>query len=279
MTLVVYADTLVVVTFLYCLSCLLLFGLIYRHPIRPAPLIVGAMAGALLSTYMIVLFVKASVPACAGIFSVPVILVISLSISYRFRKTTELLKATLSLIFLSIVEAGVAVILLSILAYRNRYWIMIYIVCLVFFQGLAIILIVRQSGSISLHRKVINIKVKGTDMEYVKGLADSGNVLKEPGCGRPVIIFTEELRDELSQVLCEGFTLKCVTINGTDYIEGGYINVISLFVGNREREYFHVPVAFCNVSLSDQGFGAIIPIEYAHGLLNNGKIQNKDEQI
>ncbi len=269
MTLVVYADTLVVVTFMYCLSCLLLFGLIYRHPIRPAPLVVGAMVGAILSTYMIILFVKATVPTAIGILFVPVILILAVGISYRFRKITELLKAALSVMFLSLVEAGVAVLLLSLLAYRTRYWLGIYIISLILIQGLAIILIVRQSSTIALHRKILKLKINGYHGEYIRGIGDSGNVLKAPECGRPVIIFSDDLREELSRLLRERFSMKCVTINGTDIIEGGYLNVVSVNYGIREREYFHVPVAFSRISLSEQGVGAIIPIEYAGGLLKN----------
>lgn len=276
MTLVIYADTLMVVTFMYCLSCLLLFGLIYRHPIRPAPLFVGATIGALLSTYMIIFFVKGSVPTIIGIIAIPVILLISSSISYKMKTITDILKAVMSLIWLSLAEAGVAVLLISVLAYRGKYWIGVYIISLVIIQGIAIILIVRQGNDSLFHRKVLKVRIAEYKGEYIRGLADSGNVLRSPDSCRPVIVFSDEYRDELSCILEQPFTMQCVTINGTDYIDGGYISKLSLSLGIGEKEYFHVPIAFSRITLSKQGIGAIIPVEYAAGLQVTNTCKKKD---
>ncbi|MGN0165123.1 MAG: sigma-E processing peptidase SpoIIGA [Lachnospiraceae bacterium] len=266
MTMVVYADMLLVTAFLYILSCIILFGLIYNYHIRLPAVIVGSMAGALLSTYIFVLFLKTTVPKLLYLLFFMLLMAISLGISYKFESKRIFLKSMLSLFVIGLCEAGVSVLLLTITAHRIKNWQFLYIAFLIFIQIVAIIILFRQNNKIKLYRQSVILEIKNVSGERIRALVDSGNVLKDPVYGRPVIIFSHRYKERLKQVIKDKFTVPCFTVNGTSLLEGGFISELVVVKGKNERIYYNIPVAFGSVGLTKDGFEAIIPTDYAGGL-------------
>ena len=266
MTLVVYADTLIVISFLYILSGLILFGLIYNYRIRLPSIIVSAMTGALLSTYIFILFIKSKAPAFIYLPFLIALLTVSLGIAFKFESRKVFFKSLVSLFFISLAEAGVAVFLLSIIAYRVRNWIVLYIVMIIFVELIMMIVIFRQSRVIKMHRQSVQLKIIGTEAELIRGLADTGNILRDPIYSRPVVILSIEYANVLDKVLDEKFEINCHTVNGSSVLHGGIVKEMMLINRKNERVYYNVPIAFSSMGFAKDGFGAIIPIDYAGGL-------------
>lgn len=266
MTLVVYADTLIAVTFLYSLSGLILFGLIYNYRIRLPNIIVGSMTGALLSTYVLVLFLKSHVPVYLYLPFLILLFSVSLGIAYRFENGKAFCKAILSLFVINLAQAGAAVILLSLVAYRCRNWILLYIVLVVFAEAAVIVVLFRQSRVIAMHRKSVLVQISGMNTEPLRGLIDTGNILCDPEHHRPVILVSSEYREKVSELLADPFEMVCFTVNGQSLIDGGVIRELTVKCRKKERVFYNVPIAFSSVGFTEDGFGAIIPYEYAGGL-------------
>lgn len=266
MTLVVYADTLVVVTFLYSISGLILFGLVYNYHIRLPNIIIGSMVSALLSTYVFILFLKSHVPIYLYLPFLILMFALSMGIAYRFESRKNFYKAILSLFVVNLAQAGVAVILLSLVAYRCRNWILVYIALVALAEAAVIAVLFRQSRLIVMHRRSVLVQVVGMNTEPLRGLIDTGNILRDPEHHRPIILLSSEYREKTSELIAEPFEMICFTVNGQSVIDGGFVGELIVKCRKKERVFYNVPIAFSSAGFTEDGFGAIIPYEYAGGL-------------
>lgn len=265
MTLVVYADTLLLVSFLYSMSGLVLFGLIYNYKIRAPMIIIASVVGGAISSLMVIMTIKLKIPLLFLLVAIFLTMALSLRISYEFETFRMFFKGIVALFVIGLTESGISVLIISIVAYKVSFWFPLYVIILIIIYGLAIILLYRNSKWIELHKYSVRLKLL-QNREEIRGMVDTGNVLTDPLHGRPVIILSSEYREEVSVLWCESFEMSCYTVNGESRLKGGVVRVLMISNGNREKIYYNVPVAIGNFDFLSEGFGAIVPVDYVGGL-------------
>lgn len=266
MTLVVYADTLIVVTFLYGISSLILFGLICNYPIKLPNIVIAAMSTALLSTYILIQFLRSRVPFYLYLPFWAILLSVSIGIGYRFESRMAFFRGLLALFSINLAQAGVAIILLSVIAYRVKNWIFLYIASIVFAEMFVIVLLFRQNRFFAMYKNTVQLKIKGNNEELLRAIVDTGNILRDPLYYRPVILISPDYKSSINDEITERFEVLCFTVSGESMLEGGIISEVTVMYGKRERLFYNVPVAFSSEGFMSDGFGAIIPKAYAEGL-------------
>ncbi len=266
MTLVVYADTLTAVTFLFCLSGLILFGLIFNYKLYFPRIIVSSMISALLSAYIFIQFLRSHVPVYLYFPFLILLIAVALGIAYDFENKRSFVKGILSQFVINLAQTGVAIILLSVIAYRWHNWIFIYIFSVALTESVVIVVLFRQSRYIGLQKRTVQIEIRGESREKIRALVDTGNILRDPVYNRAVILISPEYKKTVSVNIVEPFEMECFTVNGESMLEGGIVSEAVIICKNKENLLYNVPVAFGAAGFVQNGFAAIIPVEYARGM-------------
>lgn len=259
MGVIIYLDTFLIVYFLLLIITLIIYSVTFGRTVNIKRLITGALTGDIISFAGIYLsLIKNSffVSIVSYVFCIVTVYIIC----FGFEGMKKCVRGSLFLLLAGILEFGVYITVGGILEGVTDKEIMLCCInILLQIMMLAVFCRAIKASREADERAEVFIKHDADNEILLKGIIDSGNMLRTPDGLNAVSIIDKSLENKIKDVIYDCFQVRVCTVSGEKLLMGGYMDNVDISLNEREKiHYEKIAIAFSDIP-GKSGYEVIIP--------------------